>query len=267
MTWILCAKVLVPYHIVTDLAIDTTKPVITLQPEVFVIEAAPELEYSSAQEDNLVVFATDTFDEQVMIVRETTDLRFDLSRPAEFSVMYKASDSGGNSASATRIVRVVDTTPPSITLTEGSTIQFEMGKVFLPTDFSAIDSVDGAVSVQEPEDFPDNSTIEGTYTVYYTATDLSDNLANVSRVVVIVEQQLPFIQVQSPNFIVIEAGHPFVIPTARVRNSDGGSTLTNASDVDTAIVGTYSVNYTSVNPNLNATIVVKVVDTTPPVST
>jgi hypothetical protein len=108
-----------------------------------------------------------------------------------YTVTYFATDSSGNTATATRTVNVVDTTAPVITLTGSATVDVELGSSYVDAGATVSDlsgsitpSVSGSV---------DTDTV-GTYTITYSASDASGNEAvTVSRTVTVIDTTAPVI--------------------------------------------------------------------------
>jgi endonuclease G len=103
-----------------------------------------------------------------------------------YTITYTASDTIGNSASLQRTVRVTDQTPPVLTLAGVSPMILAPGDPFTDAGATALDAVDGAVSVFTTGSV--NTTVAGAYTLTYTATDAAGNSASIQRQVPVVNQ-------------------------------------------------------------------------------
>ena len=77
---------------------------------------------------------------------------------------------------------IIDTTPPVITLIGSSEQQHEQGLVFNDLGATAFDDVDGDLPV---ETIGSVGSAPGTYTLTYSATDLSGNSATATRTVIV----------------------------------------------------------------------------------
>lgn len=99
-----------------------------------------------------------------------------------YTLTYTATDTSGNSATATRTVIVADTTAPTITLVGAASITHVQGTPFTDPGASAVDTVDGSVTVVTTGSVDD---AVGTYTLTYTATDVAGNSATTSRTVIV----------------------------------------------------------------------------------
>ncbi len=92
----------------------------------------------------------------------------------------------------------VDTTPPVITLNGDSNITVTQGESYNELGATAVDDVDGNVSVTISGSV-DTSTV-GVYTITYTATDSSNNSATITRTVNVEEPEATLISITvSPN--------------------------------------------------------------------
>ncbi|MDD4289907.1 MAG: DUF5011 domain-containing protein [Patescibacteria group bacterium] len=113
------------------------------------------------------------------IYREEYDTIFRLI--GSYSVSYVVSDLSGNTSTSTRTVNVVDTTDPVITILGDNPIVLYRGDAYVDTGATAIDNVDGVISVQT-SGYVDTSQI-GTYIITYSVTDSSLNLSTKTRII------------------------------------------------------------------------------------
>jgi len=106
----------------------------------------------------------------------------DTAKLGIYTLTYTASDLSGNSVKVTRTLRVIDTTPPVISLTGGAEIIHSLGKVYEDEGATALDNVDGVVSVTTVGSV--NTSVQGDYTLTYSAIDQAGNEADpVTRTV------------------------------------------------------------------------------------
>lgn len=104
------------------------------------------------------------------------------SAAGTYTLTYTATDNAGNTATATRTVIVADTTAPVITMAGAASMTHEQGTPFSDPGASAVDTVDGSVTVNTSGTVDD---VVGTYTLTYTATDAAGNFATASRTVIV----------------------------------------------------------------------------------
>lgn len=177
----------IPDPLPTTIPVDTITPTITLNGD-----AQLTIEVNTIYTD-LGATATDDVDGTINVITENDAI--DTSSPAVFTITYTATDTAGNTATATRTVNVVDTTAPILSLVNDSTvslIQNNTYSVYEETGASAFDNVDGEIEVMITDDI--DTTTQGNYTVTYTATDSSGNKTVKTRVINVIEAT-PFITV------------------------------------------------------------------------
>jgi len=117
----------------------------------------------------------------------TTSGSVDTSKDGTYTITYSAVDSSGNKSTASRTVIVttpIDPNAPVITLNGNATLTIENGTTYSDQGASAIDDVDGAVSVTTSGSV--DTSKDGTYTITYSAVDSSGNKAtDVTRTVTV----------------------------------------------------------------------------------
>ena len=102
--------------------------------------------------------------------------------PGTYTVIWTATDAGGNSASATRTVVVVDTIKPVITLNGANPLTILLHSTFVDPGATATDSCAGSFAATASGAV--NTNAVGTYVITYNATDPSGNAADpVTRMV------------------------------------------------------------------------------------
>ena len=244
--------------------VDSTAPVITLNNNnTLSFEVNTNyIEYGAT--------AQDAYDNSLQV---TIQSNVNMSLLGTYSVIYTATDSSGNTSSETRTVNVVDTTPPVITLLGSSeqTIPYSVTEIYTEPGYSAYDSYDGDLTSSVSVSGTVNKSSINTYTLTYSVSDNSGNSTAVQRIVHVVDQVAPIINLNGNSVITLEVGSSYV---------EYGATATDNIDVnlniaiDSTAVNTllvnnagYNVIYTAVDSSGNATSItrkVKVVDSTAP---
>lgn len=189
-----------------------------------------------------------------------------------YTLSYNVSDSQSNPApTATRDVIVADRTAPIITLTGNSTVNVEQGSIYTDAGATALDIIDGDVSLNIALTGTIDTNTAGTYTLNYNVSDASGNAATqVSRTVIVSDTTAPVITLINANPLAHEVGTVFIDPGATASdNIDGDITgqLSVSGSVNPNIQGSYILTYRVTDSSNNSTTLtrtVNVVDTGAP---
>ena len=159
--------------------IDETSPVLQL-PEDLVVEA-------TSSDQNEVSLGDATATDNIDIASITNDAP-DTFPLGETVVTWTATDSSGNSATATQTVSVVDTTAPSIIAPDGVELEATSSGSTVDIGNPVYDDLVDIASVTNdaPDTFPLGETV-----VTWTATDSSGNTATATQTVSIVDTTAP----------------------------------------------------------------------------
>lgn len=215
--------------------------------------------------------------------------------PGDYTITYSATKDG-NTATATRLVHVVASAPPVITLadTAGFTPQavqitdtddngnpvvvtetilvktIECHSAFTPPTATAVSGCGNAPVPVTTSGAVDANT-PGTYEVVYTAVDNAGNDAQSRIRVTVVDTTGPSITLNGGDTTTVECHTAFSDPGASAADDCEGPVPVSASGaVNPDVVGTYTVTYTASDAGgrtATATRTVNVVDTTAPVIT
>jgi hypothetical protein len=141
----------------------------------------------------------------------------DTAKLGTYVLTYTVADNSGNSTTLTRTVIVSDTTKPVITLNGNATTDHDVNTVYTDAGVTVTDNYDTALTFKVTSTV--NQNVLGTYTVTYTATDLSGNVAAaVVRTVNVVDRVAPVIKLVGSDIIYL----------ARWQNyTDSGYTLSD----------------------------------------
>ena len=254
---------------------DTTDPVITI-----IGDDRLTITVGSTYEDAGATCTDDT--DQAPTV--TTSGTVDASNPGTYTVTYTCTDLSGNMATDTRTVTVVaaetpaDTTDPVITIIGDDRLTITVGSTYEDAGATCTDETDGTltpvVTGTVDTDRP------GTYTITYTCTDLSGNMATDTRTVTVVAAETPadttdpVITINGSPELTITAGTTYTERGATcIDETDGSLQVTTTGTVNTSMPGTYTITYTCTDGSGNAaydsrTVLVRAAeaadDTTPP---
>jgi Cu/Ag efflux protein CusF len=184
-----------------------------------------------------------------------------------YTITYTATDLDNNTATATRVVNVVDTTAPVVTVTGDNPATVELGASYTDAGATASDASNSATVITSGSVDTDKV---GTYTLTYTATDASGNSNTATRTVNVVDTTAPVVTVTGDNPATVELGATYTDAGATATDLSGTVTVVTTGTVDTDTVGAYTLTYTSTDASGNAgtaTRTVNVVDTTGPTIT
>jgi len=181
-----------------------------------------------------------------------------------YTLTYSATDPSGNTSSATRTVKVVDTTPPVMTLNGANPITVECHTSFTDPGATATDACAGSVAVTASGSV--NVNVAGSYTITYSATD-GANTATKTRTVQVVDTTPPVPDVDPLPTVTGECSASVTAPTA-TDGCAGKVTGTTSDPLSYTSQGTYTIHWVYSDGNGNTatqtqTVIVK--DTTAPV--
>ena len=251
---------------------DTTAPVITL-----VGDAEVTVEVGSTYTD-LGATASDNYDGDITADIVTVN-NVNVNTAGQYTVTYNVTDSSGNDATeVTRTVNVTDTTAPVITLVGDAEITdnyVEVGSTYTDLGATASDNYDGDISANIVTVTNVDTSVIGSYTVTYNVTDSSGNAASeVTRTVNVTDTTAPVITLVGDAEITVEVGTTYTdLGATASDNYDGDITadIVTVNNVDTSVIGSYTVTYNVTDSSGNAasevTRTVNVTDTTAPVIT
>ncbi len=163
---------------------DTTAPVITL-----VGDAIINLSLGDSYTEQGAI-ATDNVDGDVSANIVVGGDTVNIAVEGTYVVTYNVSDAAGNAASeVTRTVNVFtvqDTTAPVITLTGSATINLEVGDTYNELGATATDDTDGDLTSSIVVTGTVDTSVVGTYIVYYNVSDAAGNAATqVTRTIIV----------------------------------------------------------------------------------
>ena len=179
-------------------------------------------------------------------------LQVNSNRPNGFlyTLTYTVADTSGNTQSATRRVRIVDTRPPFIQLNGLAELEHQAGQLYRDDGARAVDALDGPTAVRTVGDVPWRTTTvpELLVTLTYQATDEAGNSASATRKVTLIDSA-PTITLNEPQTVSLPFGTVFWEPGFRasdIRDGDltGNVSVTNSSTIELRRAGRYTLLYT-----------------------
>ena len=151
---------------------------------------------------------------------------------------------------------------PVITIAGDNPATVELGSTY--TDAGA--TADGGETVTVSGTV--NTSIVGTYTITYTATDADGNTSTARRTVNVVDTTAPVVTITGDNNVIVELGETYTDAGATATDLSGTVAVVTTGTVDTNSVGTYVITYSATDASGNtgtATRTVIVEDTTSPI--
>ncbi len=202
------------------------------------------------------------------LVAQLVASNVDAAVPGSYSVQYRVVDSGGSEAFVTRVVDVVDTTEPTITLPADITV--EASGPLTPLTLvpaTAVDIVAGPIEITSdaPAQFPLGATI-----VNWFATDAAGNIASGQQTVTVSDSTGPQITLTGGDQVLEANADGFSEPgftAIDTVSGDVSALVVVTGSVNTAVIGVYTLTYTASDASGNtssATRTVTVEDNTPP---
>lgn len=242
---------------------DVTPPVLTLNGESIVTL------YQGADYTELGATAIDDRDLNVT-VNSSGEVK--TSALGTYVVTYTAQDSAGNSATIERTVNVVlppDTIAPMLTLNGESEITLFQNVAYTELGATATDERDGDVNVTIVGEV-DSSTI-GIYTITYTATDSAGNSASIQRAVNVVlppDVTAPVITLNGESAVTVFQGTSYVeLGATATDDRDANVSVNISGNVDSAILGSYTITYTATDTAGNSVTEERTVNVVLPLDT
>ncbi|MDO5569436.1 MAG: polysaccharide deacetylase family protein [bacterium] len=166
----------------------------------------------------------------------TTIGTVDTSVLGDYTIKYVV-DYHKKRAEKTRVVKVVDTTPPELVLNEGNTAC--PNKEYVEAGYTSIDNYDLDITDKVQIEKVDN-------TITYTSTDSSNNTTTLIRDIVYIDDVAPVITLNSGETINVVLGSNYNEAGYKATDNcdeDITDKVTIKSNVNTDSVGTYTIEY------------------------
>lgn len=157
---------------------------------------------------------------------------------------------------------VVDTVAPTITLLGTSTITLTVGDAYQEPGSTVADNIDTGLTATVTGSV-DTATV-GTYILTYTAADQAGNRATGTRTVVVEplpDTEAPVITLIGDAVITLTLGDTYNEQGANVvDNVDTDLTATISGNVDTSVIGSYTLTYTATDTANNQSTLTRTVN-------
>jgi hypothetical protein len=180
--------------------------------------------------------------------------------PGYYLLQYVATGPGGQSATNTRTVRIVDTIPPVVTILGPNPATNECHVAVQDPGATASDSCAGNLAVLKNNAV--NPNVPGMYSITYTATDPSGNSATIVRTVYVVDTTPPTVTLLGSTPMTVLWNGSFADPGASASDLCSGANivLTTNGTVDVATPGSYLLAYVATDPSGNSATNTRVVN-------
>jgi parallel beta-helix repeat protein len=215
--------------------------------------------------------ANDNIDGDLTNVLQLTN-NVDSTIDGTYYITYKVTDVVGNEGlPRTRVVIVTpDVTAPVITLNGNAIETVTVNTPYTDAGATALDYYNRSLSSSIATGDNLNLSVVGSYYLYYTVADAAGNTDSVARIINVIDDIAPVVNLVGGDTITMEVNTPLVDPgyTAIDNYDPTVNVSTNSSQLNTAKVGIYPIVYTGKDSSGNSTVVtryVRVQDNTAPV--
>ena len=223
-------------------SIATKLPEINVTPETIIVELGDPLNLGEKYYLEYGVTVTDNGIKTIT----TAIPAIDFNTIGEYPVGYTVIDARNNIATATRTIKVVDTTPPEIAAT--TPVEIKIGRTLPILFFEDVTITEAGVHTVVTSGSIDVNVV-GDYSIKYTITDGAGLTDEAIRIYRVVDNSVPILSV-TPSTIIITTGQTFDI-TEGVTAIDNGISITDKvtseSSVQVGVPGVYYVTYTAID--------------------
>lgn len=150
------------------------KVIDTKKPEL-IVEGTFDNVCPNGKNDNVSLSATDNYDGNI-----TNNIKYLVK---DNKIIYKVSDSSGNTTKKEFDVNIKDDEKPTILLDGDKTVYLKLGSNYEEMGYVAIDNCDGDITKKVKIDGSVNTNKEGVYTLTYSVKDSNNNESSINRVV------------------------------------------------------------------------------------
>jgi hypothetical protein len=171
------------------------------------------------------------------------------SEPELYFLTFSVSDLAGNVGQVVRVVNVIDTMPPVLTLLGELNATFEAGSGLASLNFSAIaqDFLDGNLTDSIIVSSDLNDHVQGNYVMHYSVADKTGNAAPArERIVRIRDTLAPVLRLFGEMEITLEPGSHWTDPGVEAFDLADGNLADNVlvlGTVNVNSIGDYELNY------------------------
>ena len=174
------------------------------------------------------------------------------TKSGKYEIFYSVRDEAGNSSGSfkrTVIVSELDKKAPELTLLGPVLITIPAEGVYNEPGYQATDNKDGNLTAEVLVEGDVNSSLPGTYELFYSVRDAAGNLSDLLKRTIVVEEKdrvAPQIVLFGSATIEINVGDVYVEPGYNASdNKDGDitSAVQITGDLNTSVAGQYELTY------------------------
>ena len=173
-------------------------------------------------------------------------------KSGNYKILYSVRDEAGNSSGSfkrTIIVSDLDKQAPELELLGPEVVTIIEGDVYKEVGYKALDNKDGNLTAEVLVDGDVNSTLPGTYELFYSVRDAAGNLSDLLKRKVIVEEmdrEAPQIVLFGSPEVELKKGDEYVEAGFNATDNNDGDISANViitGNLDTSLVGEYELTY------------------------
>lgn len=217
--------------------------------------AVPNITLNGDEEINLQLYgnyeemgATATLDNKDITNKIKIDNPVDTSKVGDYIIKYSVTNTKGKKEqSVIRRVKIRESEKPVINLKDGKTIKVQYGSKYKEPGYEAIDNYDGDITNQvQIQGEIDTKTI-GTYKLYYTVTDSSENSTTTIRTIKVIDTKAPKLTLKGKSYVVVPLKGTYKEKgCTAIDNHDGNISqkVKRSGELNTNLAGYYTLTYT-----------------------
>ncbi|MFY0675547.1 MAG: DUF5011 domain-containing protein [Bacteroidia bacterium] len=244
-------------------AIDNSNNVTTVEKQVCVVDTVRPVITALKGEDTLWLEVMEMYNEPGLVYSDNyydqKDLEIvkrgqvNVDETGAYTLNYSVIDPSGNSSKGvSRIVKVIDTQKPVLTLIGTDTVEVNVFERFYDTGVKATDNSNKTLKVINSGSFIDSFGINGIsnkigfYNYTYTVFDQCGNSSSVTRVISVIDNKAPQIELRGKQTLVIKRNDDYVDPGVTVIDnywSKRGVWYTVEDNINTKKIGAYYAKY------------------------
>ena len=142
------------------------------------------------------------------------------------------------------VQEIEDNTPPQLTLLGSSPLKVEVESLFSDPGATCVDDVDGVLNSNITVVGQVNTSQLGEQVIVYFCEDSYENSVNQTRVIIVLDSEIPVLEMEGDARVCLEEGVPYVEQGATCTDAvDGTYPATVAGAVNPDVLGNYTIWY------------------------